>query len=99
MIRTIDSSDVRRKIIEDVSKRYDDFIFKQFEKHGFSREDVHKAILEDRLRIVRHTEREGLITADYDDYSIDGVCYFSIFKKCGSDEILIHAIDLKGVKK
>ena len=91
MIRTTDASDVRRKIIEDVSKRYDDFIFKQFEKHGFSREDVHKAILENRLRIVRHT--------DYDDYSIDGVCYFSIFKKCGSDEILVHAIDLKGVKK
>lgn len=91
MIRTTDAGDVRRKIIKDVSKRYDDFIFKQFEKHGFSREDVHKAILEDRLRIVRHT--------DYDDYSIDGVCYFSIFKKCCSDEILIHAIDLKGVKK
>lgn len=91
MIRTTDASDIRRKIIKDVSKRYDDFIFKQFEKHGFSREDVHKAILEDRLRIVRHTE--------YDDYSIDGVCYFSIFKKCGNDEILIHAIDLKGVKK
>ena len=91
MIRTTDAGDVRRKIIKDVSKRYDDFIFKQFEKHGFSREDVHKAILENRLRIVRHTE--------YDDYSIDGVCYFSIFKKCGSDEILIHAIDLKGVKK
>ena len=91
MIRTTDAGDVRRKIIKDVSKAYDDFIFKQFEKHGFSREDVHKAILEDRLRIVRHT--------DYDDYSIDGVCYFSIFKKCGSDEILIHAIDLKGVKK
>ena len=91
MIRTTDVSDVRRKIIEDVSKRYDDFIFKQFEKHGFSREDVHKAILENRLRIVRHT--------DYDDYSIDGVFYSSIFKKCGSDEILIHAIDLKGVKK
>ena len=91
MIRTTDASDVRRKIIEDVSKRYDDFIFKQFERHGFSREDVHKAILENRLRIVRHT--------DYDDYSIDGVCYVSIFKKCGSDEILIHAIDLKGVKK
>lgn len=91
MIRTTDAGDVRRKIIKDVSKRYDDFIFKQFEKHGFSREDVHKAILEDRLRIVRHT--------DYDDYSIDGVCYFSIFKKCGSDEILVHAIDLKGVKK
>ena len=91
MIRTTDASDIRRKIIKDVSKRYDDFIFKQFEKHGFSSEDVHKAILEDRLRIVRHT--------DYDDYSIDGVCYFSIFKKCGSDEILIHAIDLKGVKK
>ena len=90
MIRTTDASDIRRKIIKDVSKRYDDFIFKQFEKHGFSREDVHKAILENRLRIVRHT--------DYDDYSIDGVCYFSIFKKCGSDEILIHAIDLKGVK-
>ena len=90
MIRTTDAGDVRRKIIKDVSKRYDDFIFKQFEKHGFSREDVHKAILENRLRIVRHT--------DYDDYSIDGVCYFSIFKKCGSDEILIHAIDLKGVK-
>lgn len=91
MIRTTDAGDVRRKIIEDVSKRYDDFIFKQFEKHGFSREDVHKAILENRLRIVRHT--------DYDDYSIDGVFYFSIFKKCGSDEILVHAIDLKGVKK
>ena len=91
MIRTTDASDIRRKIIKDVSKAYDDFIFKQFEKHGFSREDVHKAILENRLRIVRHT--------DYDDYSIDGVCYFSIFKKCGSDEILIHAIDLKGVKK
>ena len=91
MIRTTDAGDVRRKIIEDVSKRYDDFIFKQLEKHGFSREDVHKAILENRLRIVRHT--------DYDDYSIDGVCYFSIFKKCGSDEILVHAIDLKGVKK
>lgn len=91
MIRTTDVGDVRRKIIKDVSKRYDDFIFKQFEKHGFSREDVHKAILENRLRIVRHT--------DYDDYSIDGVCYFSIFKKCCSDEILVHAIDLKGVKK
>ena len=91
MIRTTDAGDIRRKIIKDVSKRYDDFIFKQFEKHGFSREDVHKAILENRLRIVRHT--------DYDDYSIDGVCYFSIFKKCGSDEILVHAIDLKGVKK
>ena len=91
MIRTTDAGDIRRKIIKDVSKAYDDFIFKQFEKHGFSREDVHKAILENRLRIVRHT--------DYDDYSIDGVCYFSIFKKCGSDEILVHAIDLKGVKK
>ena len=46
MIRTTDAGDIRRKIIKDVSKRYDDFIFKQFEKHGFSREDVHKAILE-----------------------------------------------------
>ena len=91
MIRTTDAGDIRRKIIKDVSKRYDDFIFKQFEKHGFSREDVHKAILENRLRIVRHT--------DYDDYSIDGVFYFSIFKKYTHNEILIHAIDLKGAKK
>lgn len=95
MIRTTDAGDIRRKIIKDVSKRYDDFIFKQFEKHGFSRKDVHKAILENRLRIIRHTEYD----TEYDDYSIDGVFYFSIFKKCGSDEMLIHAIDLKGVKK
>ena len=73
------------------AKRYDDFIFEQFEKHGFSRDYVGQAIKDDRVRIVKHD--------DYEDFSIDGVFYFSIFKKYTHNEILIHAIDLKGVKK
>ena len=84
-------TEIFNKLARDIAEKYDDFIFEQFEKYGFSKDDIHKAMLEDRLHIVKHD--------DYNDYSIDGVFYFSIFKKINNNEILIHAVDLKGVKK
>lgn len=84
-------TEIFNKLARDIAEKYDDFIFEQFEKYGFSKDDIHKAILEDRLRINKHD--------DYEDFSIDGVFYFSIFKKYDCDKILLHVVDLKGGNK
>lgn len=65
-----DSESLVQRVTQEAMRRKEEFLWQQFERHGFSREHVTDLLQEARITVVRHGK--------WEDYCVDGFVYFGV---------------------
>lgn len=85
-----DQETLIQRISREVAQRKEEFLWQQFERHGFSRETIADLLREDRVTIITH----GV----WNDYCIDGIAYFGV-SELPVEDGRIYAIECRDILK